>query len=262
MSDVNLQAIYNVAGKLVLVLLVFIIGKIVIGFVLKRLSRAKALEKMDPSVKSFLLNFVKVGLYVLMVIMMISVLGIPMASVVAVLASAGVAVGLALQGALSNLAGGIMLLIFRPFNVGDYISSGDAEGVVTELNLFYTVIKTLDNKRITVPNGTLMNANVTNFSSEENRRVDLVFTCGKGEDVDQVQKIMLDVMNANSMVQKDPEPFASLSGGTNEAMEFTIRAWTKSATYWDVYFALTQDITKALGAAGISAPAVRVVSDH
>ncbi|MBQ3266949.1 MAG: mechanosensitive ion channel family protein, partial [Atopobiaceae bacterium] len=110
------------------------------------------------------------------------------------------------------------------------------------------------------PNGALMNANVTNMTAEELRRVDLTFGCAKGEDVAKVQQVMLDVMAANDMVEKDPAPFARLSGGTNEAMEFTARAWCKSADYWTVYFDLTQAITEALGAAGVNAPAVRVVT--
>ncbi|MGN0986682.1 MAG: mechanosensitive ion channel family protein, partial [Otoolea sp.] len=144
------------------------------------------------------------GLYVLLVISIISILGVPMASVIAVLASAGVAVGLALQGALSNLAGGIMLMILKPFKLGDYVSASGVEGVVKELTLFYTVFMTVDNKKITVPNGSLMNANITNFSSEALRRVDLTFSCAKSEAPSKVQDIMITVMKANPQVLSDP----------------------------------------------------------
>ena len=248
-------------GKLVLALLVFIIGRIVIGKLLQVMGKVKGLEKLDPSVRSFALNFVKVLLNVLLILSIISILGVPMASVVTVLATAGVAVGMSLQGSLSNLAGGIMLMIFRPFNVGDYVSTAGAEGVVKEITLFYTIMTTIDNCRVIIPNGSLMNANVTNFSCEPQRRVDLVFSCAKGEDVKAVQQLMLDVMEKNPQILKDPAPFASLSGGTNESMEFTVRAWCESDDYWDVYFALTQDITVAMGNAGIHAPAVRVISE-
>ena len=179
----------------------------------------------------------------------------------AVLATCGVAIGMSLQGALSNVAGGIMLMIFRPFSVGDYVSAGGAEGVVKEISLFYTTITTVDNKVVTVPNGALMNSNVTNFSAEEQRRVDLTFACAKGEDVAAIQELILGVMKKNDLVLDDPAPFARLVGGTNESMEFTVLAWTDSAKYWDTYFALTQEITEALGAAGIKAPAVRVVTE-
>lgn len=252
----------HAGSKILLAIVVFAIGRIVIGKVMGALSRGKAMEKLDPTVRSFTVNFVKILLYIILIISIIGILGVPMASVVAVLASAGVAVGLALQGALGNLAGGIMLMIFRPFNVGDYVSAGDAEGVVKDITLFYTVITTIDNKVVTVPNGTLMNANVTNFTREPKRRVDLVFSCAKGEDVQKIQDTMVEVMKANPLVTSDPaEPFAHISGGTNEAMEFTVRAWTDTANYWDTYFALNQEIVEALGKLGVKAPAVRVVTD-
>ena len=251
----------SAGSRILLALVIFIIGRIIIGKVMKGLQKSRALGKMDPTVRSFLLNFCKVLLYVVLVVSIISVLGIPMTSVITVMASAGVAVGLALQGALSNLAGGIMLLIFRPFRVGDYISAAGEEGIVKDIALFYTVLLTLDNRKITIPNGTLMNANVTNFTVESTRRVDLTFSCAKGEDIGKIRGIMLDVMQKHAKVLKDPAPFAELSGGTNEAMEFTTRAWAASADYWDVYFDLIRSITEQLGAAGVQAPAVRVISE-
>lgn len=250
------------AGKSVLLaLVVWIVGKMVIEKLMGASKKMPFIEKLDPSVRTFALNALKALLYVVLVISIINILGVPMASVITVLASAGVAVGLALQGALSNLAGGIMIMVFRPFNVGDYISAAGGEGVVRAINLFYTDITTTDNRRITIPNGALMGANVTNNSVEPNRRVDLKFACAKSEDLHKVKEIMLDVMNKNEKVLKDPAPFAALSGGTNEAMEFTVRAWCVNADYWDVFFTLTQDITAALGEAGIKAPAVRVITD-
>ena len=252
----------SAGGKIILALLIFIIGKIIISKILKIVQKTKGFEKLDPSVKSFALSAVKVILYIVLVVSIIGVLGVPMASVITVIASAGVAVGLALQGALGNLAGGIMVLIFRPFNVGDFISAAGEEGIVKEITLFYTVLTSLDNKKITIPNGSLMNANVTNFSSEPQRRVDLVFACAKSADISLVQNTMLDVMAKNEKVLKDPAPFARISGGTNEAMEFTVRAWADNANYWDVYFDLTRDIVTALGAAGVEAPAARVIVEN
>lgn len=248
-------------SKIVLALIVFIIGRIIIGRVLSIVSKSKAMQKLDPSVRSFVNSFAKILLYVILIVSIISILGVPMASVIAVLASAGVAVGLALQGALSNLAGGIMLMIFRPFNVGDFVEAAGASGVVKDITLFYTVINTTDNKRITIPNGSLMNANVSNYTAEDTRRVDLTFSCAKGENIQQLQSIMIDTMRKNSKVLSDPAPFAQLSGGTNESMEFTVRAWTETDNYWDVYFGLTQEISEALGAAGVKAPAIRVISE-
>ena len=150
------------------------------------------MDKIEGTVRTFILSFLKAGLYAILAISIIGIMGVPMASVVAVLASAGVAIGLALQGALSNLAGGIMLMIFKPFHQGDYVSAAGVEGVVKEVTLFYTVILTLDNKRITVPNGSLMNANITDYSAEELRRVDLRFACAKSEAPAKIQDMIRD----------------------------------------------------------------------
>ena len=257
---IGMAGLVAVCGKLVAALLIFIIGKAVIGSIVNGVNRLKALDKMEATARTFLLSAIRMGLTLLLVISIIAYLGVPMASVITVLASAGVTVGLALQGALSNLAGGIMLLFFKPFSVGDYVEASGVSGVVKEVTMFYTTIMTLDNRRVTVPNGSLMNANVTNYSTESLRRVDLTFACAKSENPSRIQEIMQTVMQIHPKVLKTPgsEPFARLSGGSNEAMEFTVRAWCQNADYWDVYFDLTQGITEALGANGVQAPAVRI----
>lgn len=253
----------SVGSKIIFAIIVLIVGKIAIKAVLKILNKGKILDKTEGSVKTFTISFVKIALYVLLVISIIGILGVPMASIVAALASAGVAIGLALQGALSNLAGGIMLMIFKPFKLGDFVEAAGVSGVVKEITMFYTVIMTLDNKRITVPNGNLMNTNISDYSAEEFRRVDLEFSCAKSEDPANIQAILLKVMKENSKVLTTPaEPFARVSGGTNEAMSFTVRAWCKNADYWDVYFDLTQSIIEALGEAGVQAPAARVLVEN
>ena len=255
------DVLVSAVAKIILAVLVWFIGKWIIGKLLKLLEKVKKFQELDETLRKFLLNGAKIVLYVVLVVSIIGILGIPIASIVTILGAAGLAVGMALQGSLSNFAGGVMLMIFRPFKVGDYINAAGGEGTVKEISLFYTVLNTIDNKTITIPNGSLMNANVTNMTAEDLRRVDLTFGCAKGEDIAKVQQTMLDVMAANELVLKDPAPFARLSGGSNEAMEFTTRAWVKSADYWTVYFDLTQAITEALGAAGVKAPAVRVVTD-
>lgn len=248
-------------GRILLALLVWFAGKTVIKKVLKLIRRSPFSERMDASLRSFAYNALQAVLYIILVISVIGILGVPMASVITVLASAGVAVGLSLQGALSNLAGGIMLMIFRPFNVGDYISAADGSGTVREISLFYTVLTTPDNVRITIPNGTLMNANITNYSAEKIRRVDLSFACAKGEDIETVRGIMLEAMNSDERIMHDPVPFARLKTNTNEAMEFTVRAWVNSSDYWNVYFDLTQKITDAFTERGINPPAFRIISE-
>lgn len=242
-------------SKIILALLIWIIGSIVVKKVVKMIMGLKSMEKLDTTVKSFLGNFIKIALYVVLILSIISVLGVPMASVVAVLASCGLAVGMAMQGSLANLAGGIMLMIFRPFKVGDYIVAAGDEGVVQELSMFYTTLLTLDNKRVTIPNGALMNSNIHNYSAEDLRRVDLTFNITGGRDITEVQGIILNAINQNELVLKDPAPFASPLEGVPGGLAYTARAWTKSANYWDVYFDLMKKIPTALGEAGVAGPA-------
>ena len=255
------EMLTGTAGNIVGAIVVLIVGSIVIRLVMKALRKLKSLEKLDQTTTRFILNFIKWALYVMLIIAVIGLLGVPMAEVIAVLASAGVAVGLALQGALSNLAGGILLMILRPFKVGDYVDAGGASGVVHSINLFYTVIMTVDNKRVTVPNGNLMNSNVTDYTAEEKRRVDLVFSCAKSEKPAEIQQCILDAVASSKYALKDPAPFASISGGTNESMEFTVRVWCNTADYWDLYFELNQSIVEAFAAKGVQAPALRVLNE-
>ncbi len=251
----------NAGGKILLAILVYFIGKIIISKLVRMTENLKAVKVLDPTVKTFTVSFVRILLYVILVISIISVLGVPMASVVAVLASAGLAVGMALQGALGNLAGGIMLMIFRPFNVDEFISAAGESGNVKEITLFYTVLTTPDQRRVTIPNGSLMNANVVNFSREDTRRVDLVFTCDRLEDFKKVQQIITETLAKNEKVLKDPAPFVSLQGATNEALEFTVRPYCRNADYWDVNFSVIQEVSAALGEAGIRSPKLRVVQE-
>lgn len=251
----------SAGSKLLLAIVVFLIGKMLITKVMHILEKNPIMDKLEGSVRTFTLSATKGALYVILLVTIIGILGVPMASVITVIASAGVAVGLALQGALSNLAGGIMLVIFKPFRVGDYIDAAGVSGTVKEVTLFYTVLITVDNCRVTIPNGTLMNANVVDYSTEDTRRVDINFGCAKSEKPAQIQNIAMGVMQKCDKVLTDPAPIVYVTGGTNEAIQFSARAWVNNADYWDVYFELNQSITEALGEAGISAPGVRIVSE-
>ncbi|MBQ9032421.1 MAG: mechanosensitive ion channel family protein [Parasporobacterium sp.] len=247
------------AGRIIIAILIFIIGRLIIKWILKFLDKSRFLNKLDPTVRTFIRSFARIGLYVILVISLIGVLGVPMASIVTVLASCGVAVGLALQGALSNLAGGIMLLIFRPFRVGDYISAAGEEGTVKEVTLFYTIINTVDNKQVTIPNGTLMGANVTNVSAEDTRRVDLSFNIAAANEIEKVQEVMLKVAKANPDVINTPaEPFAAPVEGVPGGLKYAVRVWTVKEKYWDVYNALMKDISTALAEAGIGGPLTHI----
>ena len=251
----------TVVGKVLLAIVVWFVGKFIVNKLLGLVGKIKALDKIEPNTRSFVLSALKWLLYIILVVSIVAILGVPMASVITVLGTAGAAIALSLQGSLSNLAGGIMLVIFRPFKVGDYVETSGVAGTVKEINLFYTVLNTVDNCRINVPNGALMNTNIIDYSAEETRRVDLSFASAKSEDPQKIQDLMLEVMGQNEKVLRDTDPFAGISGGTNEAMQFTARAWCKTEDYWDVYFDLTQAITEKLGENGVQAPAVRVIGE-
>ena len=248
----------QMGGKIVAAILVFIIGCVIVRAVKKAVTKRTEKSKLDKTVQNFLNNAVAVLLYAILIITVIGILGIPMSSVIAVLASCGLAVGLSLQGALTNLAGGIMLLIFKPFRVGDYIEATGAEGFVRDISLFYTSVTTIDNKRITVPNGSLMNANVTNFSSEDLRRVDLDFKITNDCDQNLARGVLLKAAEGTKGVLSDPAPFARLSAVDDDTFIFTVRAWCASASYWDVYFDLLENCSRALGENGIDDPEERI----
>ena len=248
----------NAGIKIIAALLIYIIGKVIIGKLMKLFGKLKSFEKMDVTARNYILSFLKGALYIVLVVSIIAVLGVPMASVVAVIASCGVAVGLALQGALSNLAGGIMLLIFRPFNVGDYIAAGGEEGTVKSISLIYTVLNTVDNKTVSIPNGTLMNANVVNCSSEELRRVDLSFNVAGSEPINKVKATIMKVIVDTDKAMADPAPQVDPLQGIPGGLEYTVRVWCRSEDYWDVYFELMRDIPTALGAAEIPGPSTPV----
>ena len=252
----------NAGSKIILAVIVWFVGKWLIGKLLQMFGKLKSVEKLDSTLTAFLMSVAKGILYVVLVVSIISILGVPMASVITVIASAGVAVGLALQGALSNLAGGIMLMIFRPFRVGDMINAAGAEGIVQEITMFYTKMRTPDNIDITVPNGSLMNANITNYTAEPMRRMDIKFSVAKDTDIEQAKAVIVEAMKNTAGILKDQEISACCVGGTNEAMEINARSYVVPGEYAGTAALTTENITKALGAAGIKAPAVRIVSDR
>ena len=244
--------------KIVIALLIYIIGKFIIGKLLKLVDKMQNAGKMDDTAKSYIRNIIKAVLYVVLVVAIISELGVPMASVITVIASAGVAVGMAMQGSLSNLAGGIMLMIFRPFNVGDYIIAGGEEGTVKSISTFYTVLNTVDNKTVSIPNGALMNSNISNCSSEDLRRVDLTFNIAGSEPIKKVQATIMKVVVATDKAMADPAPDVQPVAGIPGGLEYTVRVWCKTSDYWDVYFELMREIPTALGNAKIAGPSTPV----
>ncbi len=241
--------------KIVIAVLVLIIGFKVINAIFKRLeTKILAAGKIDHTLAKTLVYIGKAGLKILLAVCMVGYLGIETSSISALIASLGVSVGLAINGAVSNFAGGMLLLVTRPFKIGDYISAQGVEGIVEEIRIINTKLVTLDNKVVYLPNGALSSGNIVNYSEKELRRVDLDFSVA-GNDPELVKKTILDVCAANDLVLTDPAPFARVTDfGAGNGTKVTVRAWTKSATYWDVYLGLLEQTKVAFDAAGIVIP--------
>lgn len=244
----------SIAGKLIVALVVLFVGKLFIRLVLRMMRRSRALKKADVAVSRFLTSFIKMMLNIILVVIIIGVLGVPMSSVVAILTAAAAAIGLALQGALGNLAGGIMILIFHPFHLDDFIDAGGYSGTVTDIGVFYTVLKTPDNKEITIPNGTIMAQPVTNFSAFDTRRLDINFTVAYGTDLEKVRAALLETAAAHPLVLREPAPFARLTAHEDSALKFTLRVWVKRADYWTANFDLIEQVNQRFAADGIQIP--------
>lgn len=242
------------AARLLGAIAVLIIGRLLIKLILRGLRWGRLSKKAEPTLARFVLNFTKVALNTLLIISVIAILGVPMSSAVALIASAGVAIGLALQGALSNLAGGVMILIFKPFRLDDFVEVVGHSGTVKDIGFFYTVLATTDNREVTIPNGTIMNSSVINVSAYGTRRVDLVFSVAYGSDLKKVQEIILGEAAHHELTLSDPEPFCRLSNQADSALEFTLRVWVNKDDYWQVYFDLIESVHQALGQAGIEIP--------
>ncbi len=244
----------NLGKRLIVALLVFIVGRLLIKWVIKILTKGKFAEKNDKTVVTVLSHFISVGLYIVLVITIVGILGVNTASIITVLASAGVAIGLALQGALSNIAGGIMIMVLRPFRVGDFVEIAGNSGTVTDVGIFYTVLTTGDNKVITLPNGSVMGDNIINYSTKDTRRVDIVFNVAYGTDVEKVKSILLDEATKHEMVLQDPAPFARLTNHAESSIDFTLRVWTENKNFWQVKFDLLEALNKRFAEEGIEIP--------
>lgn len=245
------------AGKSILIaVLIYFIGRFIINFIKKVLIGMMERRQMDPSIQSFLRSVVNVLLNVLLIITVVSALGINTTSFAALLASFGVAAGMALSGNLQNLAGGIVILLFKPYRVGDYIEAQGIQGSVKDIQIFHTAILTVDNKLIHVPNGALSSGNITNYSTMAERRVDLTIGMEYGEDIEKVRQVILEVVNKDQKVLKDEAhaPFVRVCELAESSVNFTVRLWCNGADYWDVFFNNQENIYAEFQSRGISFP--------
>lgn len=238
--------------KLIISALILIIGFKLIK-VLTKSAKNKSMH-MDKSVKSFMLSFLNIALKAMLVIIVASYLGVPMTSVITLLGSAGIAVGLSLQGSLANLAGGIIIMTFKPFSVGDFISAGSYDGTVSEIGIFYTKLVTSDNRVVVIPNGTISNQSVVNTSAKADRRVDIKFTAAYWADTEEVKGVLLSVAAQNEKIYAEPSPSASVSAHLDSAVEYSLKVWCKREDYWNVHGYLMSEVKRAFDRNDIEIP--------
>jgi len=233
---------------------ILIVGFILVRWIMKLIERYEKKLKMEPTLKGFLKTVIRVLLYVLVIMTAANTMGIPLTSILTLFASAGVAVSLALQGVLTNLIGGLILLVVKPVRVGEYVKIGDSEGTITSVGIYYTEMNTIDNRHISLPNGSLTNTAIINYTREGTRRLDLVFSVSYNSDMDQVYKTLRAVAAEDSAVLADPAPEIVLSQCGNSSLDFTMKVWVKSSDYLPSSFRLLDSGKRALDQAHIEIP--------
>ena len=262
MDDFNVDAyltrIYEILTiyglRIIAALAIFIIGRWVAKGIRKLLKRILERHDVDPTLRSFVCNLSYVFLLIFVVVAALNQLGIQTASVIAIIGAAGLAIGLALQGSLANFAAGVLMIIFRPFKVGDYIEGGGTAGTVEDIEIFHTQLRSPDNKTIIVPNGQLMNDTIVNYSTKGTRRVDMSFGIGYSDDIDKARSAIMEILERDDRIMKDPAPVAPVSELADSSVNFAVRFWTTVNDYWSVYFETMEAVKKKFDAENINIP--------
>ncbi|MGL4186315.1 MAG: mechanosensitive ion channel family protein [Thiotrichaceae bacterium] len=240
--------------KILFAIIIFFVGKYLSGVAQKLVRKLLNIRKVDPTVVSFVSNLAWAIVFVFTVIATLGQIGVQTASLVAIIGAAGLAVGLALQGSLSNFASGVLMVLFRPCRVGDYIEAAGIAGTVDEITIFSTKLRTPDNKVIVAPNSSIMNGTITNYSTSENRRIDLVIGVSYSADIMLTKKVLTEILDNNQFVLKDPAYTVGLSELSTSSINFVVRPWVKNANYWAARFEILEQIKNALDAANIEIP--------
>lgn len=244
----------QVGGHILKAVIVFVIGRFLISLLRRLTSRLLDKRSVDVSIKTFVKSLVNILLTILLIISVVGALGVETTSFAALLASAGVAIGMALSGNLQNFAGGLVILLFKPYKVGDWIESQSVSGTVKEIQIFHTILTTADNKLIFIPNGALSSGVVVNYSNQKTRRVEWIVGVDYGEDYAKVEQVVRDILAADKRILSDPAPFVALHALDASSVNVVARVWVNSADYWDVYFDINQAIYKTFNEKGIDFP--------
>ncbi len=253
-AEMAVQFAMDYGPSLIGALIIFIIGKW-IARVLQRLAvKLMRNNSLDETLVTFIESLIYILLMIVVVLAALNTLGVETTSFVAILGAAGLAIGLALQGTLGNVGSGVMLISFRPFKVGDFVSVAGETGSVAAISIFATTLHTPDNKVVTIPNSAITSGNITNFSAKEVRRLNLTFGIGYGDDLKKAKQILLDIIAQDERVLDDPAPFVGVSELADSSVNFVFRPWVKSEDYWDVYFDMNEKVKLTFDEKGISIP--------
>ncbi|MBW1296187.1 mechanosensitive ion channel family protein [Aquimarina litoralis] len=252
--DKGLDFIVDFGPKVIGAILIWIIGSWIIKKLMKGISKLMSIRNYDESLQKFLTNLLGWVLKIVLILAVLGTVGVETTSFAAIIAAAGLAVGLALQGSLANFAGGVLIMIFKPFKIGDLIEAQGVLGVVKEIEIFTTKLSTPENKEAIVPNGTLSNGNIINYTSQGTLRVDLNIGIGYGDDMKKAKDVVMKALTDNPKVLKDPAPTVAVSELGDNAVNLVVRPFASVEDYWDVYFGALEDSKNALDAAGISIP--------
>lgn len=240
--------------NIVMALAIFIIGRLVVGVICSLLGKILTRSKVDKILVEFVVSIANAILLLFVIVASLNQLGVDTTSLVALLAAAGLAIGLSLQSSLQNFAAGVMLLIFRPFKAGDFIEAGGASGIVLTINIFTSTIRTGDNKEIIIPNGSIYGGNIINYSSMPTRRVDMVFGIGYGDDLKKAKQVLQSIVDADERILKEPAPTIAVSELADSSVNFVVRPWVNSADYWGVFFDTQEAVKMRFDQEGISIP--------
>ena len=253
-SEVLLKLFVEVGMSLLGGILALIVGFWLVGRLKVGLMRIMERRNVDPSLRTFLRSFLSIALKILVIITVLSMVGVQMTSFIAMLGAAGLAVGLALQGTLQNVAGGVIILLFKTLRVGDVIESGSYIGTVREIQMMYTLLTTFDNRVVTIPNSALATGSLINYSKMPERRVDWVFSIAYGDDYGKAEQVLRELIEADERILSEPAPFIALQKLNNSSVDIVVRCWTKQENYWPVFFEMNRKVYETFAAQGLTIP--------
>jgi len=262
MENINIQLywekfidlIIKYGGKFLIAVIIWVVGLFAIKLIIKLVKAGMSRSNVELTLRKFIISLLNFGLKILLFVTCATIVGIQMTAFITLIGAMGLAFGLAMQGSLANFAGGVLINLLKPYKIGDFIETGGIMGTVKEITIFNTILNTTDNKRIILPNSNVSNNNITNFSAEATRRVDLVFGVDYATDIEQAIKIIADVIDKHQYTLKDPVPFIRLGNFAASSLDITVRVWGRSAHYWDIHFDLKEQVKNAFDQAGIVIP--------